>query len=1272
MTHSNSKPTSVPPQSICSQFATYRKALLRAPYITRTLAFCFILFFGFSGLRAQVFLSNSEYNFRQQQVTDGQAYNSNGDPIPVLSMSCLAANGYGQWTLSTTPGTSSDGTTGAAEFPFGWYLLANGLYAPCVGDESTTAHPQCIPPGVVQCGTLPGLAPSPTPAQTKAVANLDGMVAFISVQSGGTGFVQSGFTAADVDLSLSFLSNPAPGSTPGAGTMNILPDPSPGTSATPHSWPNIPVGSNTVASYGGPGDWRNEFDVCADASFIYIIWETLNSGVKELWVTVVPIGSAMAVTGFPMQISTSSGENPTITCDPRNNRGGGTTPAFDVAFINPQANRIKVGSWSGSGWTYAPTALSQNYWNPTTGPNATPPSTATTESYAYPMEARIIRNSIYNAFTGTSTSYLAVYAEVCNETPTVNAAGGYDGWLIFYPPTTSTFGTANYVAGAEMPAPKLEGQIVPMSTPNPPVWTNCITAFADPYDNQSGWPSMDEFHCLYQYDLAATSQLPLCIVRGSDVDAGCPTQPDALTDDTRLVLNQTGVTSLIPTSILEDNPSGDNGSTINSEYVAAVNQMGIHVHWRTLAGVHFYARDMNRTFDEAIDENTLVTDQCIAMNGTAHGGTEGAEVLDNIHMAIWTDGNYGADFSDHTGDLGLWQPGTIFPVGGSLDPHVGTLNFIGENSVLQIGGMGNWDGGADLTDMPYFYCNFDGSQGQGITVGPGSTFDYNGLIANHNTNGSIVNGAGAEPKIGSPFVEGQTDPIQFGAGIITLHGYYYLDDDGHVDYNPATLNIHGGADFGINEGGELQSVYEGNIQMLFDGNVYPLPPATPSPVTGHATLHGTTVIEESTVEGHIPADNVGTIITIEGFDPVSEPRIQFLSGSTIYANQSSHGVSEIQINPELQSVNTVEFDTDDFEAARIHDIDPENDDPLSSSGLGQLTVDNSDFNYQHGRSIFVESRENPIGGDAAVITINNNNFGSIDTHDLITDSDEPAFGTFGVYIKGLDANFNGKTPGLVGTILVDDNKFEGNYWNNVNPNYPGTPNIQFSAAICFENTTGNIRNNTITDPAYNKGIWLRATIPSTGTFTAPPTTNTLMCNNTIKHLHLPDESWLTNTSLTKLNGIFAQFHTGNVYANFISDCDVAYMGNGALASMTPSTFQWNIFDNTFDPSGSYLLSNAIGITGLISSYILDFSDFFPVVACLNDVFATPGPENNAAVTMDENSFINLGSNFGGEGLNNIEMFTGLSFEHIPAHHWRRPYPTRDNFRNSFRSGKYRR
>ncbi len=64
------------------------------------LAFLAAVLISLSGARAQ---SNTEYSFRQQSVADGARY-ADDDDAPILTMDCLAANGYGQWTLSSATG----------------------------------------------------------------------------------------------------------------------------------------------------------------------------------------------------------------------------------------------------------------------------------------------------------------------------------------------------------------------------------------------------------------------------------------------------------------------------------------------------------------------------------------------------------------------------------------------------------------------------------------------------------------------------------------------------------------------------------------------------------------------------------------------------------------------------------------------------------------------------------------------------------------------------------------------------------------------------------------------------------------------------------------------------------------------------------------------------------------------------------------------------------------------------------------------------------------
>ena len=161
---------------------------------------------------------------------------------------------------------------------------------------------------------------------------------------------------------------------------------------------------------------------------------------------------------------------------------------------------------------------------------------------------------------------------------------------------------ANYVDGVfiapESPVPANTGTF-----PGWPILDQPIMALANPYDQEDYATTgiFNQFHCLYQYtSVSGAMSKPLLIIRGDDNGAASP--------DTRLVLTKNA--SNIPIN----DPDGMWHAGTQCWYVAAVNQMGIHVHWHAIdltTGMlaHFYARDMNRAFDEDIDENTLVTDQ---------------------------------------------------------------------------------------------------------------------------------------------------------------------------------------------------------------------------------------------------------------------------------------------------------------------------------------------------------------------------------------------------------------------------------------------------------------------------------------------------------------------------------------------------------------------------------------------------------------------------------------------------------------------------------------
>ncbi len=1162
------------------------------------LVFLSLILFGYSTPRAQ---TNAEYNFRQQRTLVGSSYGypANFEEAPNLTMSCLAANGYGQWTLSASMGSGGSGAyTGATRYPAGWYLLGNGLYTPSTNYASgdPTNYPGCYPPGVVQDSALNA------PTEVKATANLSGMSGFVwPLQTGlhaRQSFVLNGFTASDVNLSLSFLSNPSPVLALGSGNTDIV-------THTIHNWPSVSTAVGLLThDVVSETDFRDNFDWCSDGSYIYIVWSStvnpLSPGEEEVWVTVVPIGSGTPVSGFPMEISQGihfDGKYPTITCDPRNSG----SVAFDLSYIQPSTSNIIFGSWSGSGWSTPTTVLAKTFWNPTVG---TPGSTI---AWGLPYHARIVRNSIYGG-----TSSVGIYA-IVNRDVLAHASSGIT--MIYYDPA-HLGGTAGYVAGDLMAPP------APISvTGNPNVLDAHIIAFADPYDNQANWHTTDETHCLYQYDLGAAAiptEFPLCIVRGCDIAAAWPNlysafTPNASTQDTRLVLNQTG-------GALENDPTGN-------WYVGAVNQMGIHVHWIALSGgipslpTHFYSRDTSRTFDEAIDENTLATDICSVSDGTSHGGTVGATLQDGLEMAIWTDPNYGADVSDLTCSSGLYQPG---PYTTTRDNHVGQLDFIGDNVILQIG----QDNGATLTDMPYFYFTFPYTYtGQGVTIEPLSVFDYYGLDAWHNSDGS-------NNKLTTPFND---DGLEwwYGAGTITLSGA--ISEMEGIDF--ATLNMHGGSDFTLGTGGTLLSMY-GCINALYDGNVFPM--ASGSQMIGHASLHGyTSIAGSSEVIGNAPANDTATIISILGYDASVKP--QFDAESSLFWNTDTNAASIILAKPDSKWAYGVKFNNCSLTATNFHAIDPVPNEPFPATDEG-ITITDCNFYEQHGRTIFIENELAPTGLDEVYyetpITIESNHFYTINhTLESAFNPDGNANEAFGIYIKGLDGNYEDGYPGLEGVIKVEDNVFTGNNWNSLYPGYPGTGNFTNSAAICFENTTGNIISNTISDPGYTKGIWLMATIPTAlqydgSPYTAPPAERTFICSNKIRNLHRTDNT----TGYPALTGIRTEYHTGYAKLNSIINCEVGYwsaeLGNSFMAFDSIDDF-YPVF-----PHDS-LISNAIKVTSSTATNFLSLSgihgstDGGDDFAANNTVRATYDDGATGMITVDGNSNIELG--------NNLEAWTWTQF-----------------------------
>ncbi len=1083
-------------------------------------ALLFACSIGAGGVRAQ---SNSEYKFRQQAAVNGASYG--GAPAVTLPMPGLTANGYGQWT--TTSYWDSSYTMDLGEMYEGaitYYLLGNGLYKPSTSWDSAApaSHPGCIPEGIVDSiqwtfntsyrSAIEFLA---TPEDD---ANLDGSEFFVSVLT-DSGIQLLYLTPANINITLDSIPN-------NSLNRKIIRVPTLGGDPL---MPGIYFGTSVGDSMHGvlpQALLQDEFAIASDANYLYFVWASSENpkvpGDTEIWGTRFDYRADTTSAGYYL----GSGYRPNIGCVKRQNRTGPYVPQFDLAYIKTD---------SVSGW---PRLVSVTYTNGVLDTNNLVPKFYTPTGGSGTGFANVTHvRALVSDVVGQTNPMHAVYAIVQTGAP---APAGHKHLVeyLFQTPDPSP-DTAYYVDGGlishSSPVPMLgSGQIAQ-------VYDQPITAFANPYDAQNfltGTP-YDQFHCLYQLDIITTPnppppppmhRYPLLIARGHD-------NGYLSTTDTRLVLNQDSSGNL-----LQDPDS--------NRYVAAINQMGIHVHWfATDTGVttHYYSRDTGRTFDEEIDENTLVTDRCTVSDGRSHGGMLGAQLDNGLQMTIYTDPNYGAsDSAPVPGSkaYGLYQPWDST----TLNPYVGTLNFEGDSVQLTIGdseGTTAWP--ATLTVMPFFYCNFLGSN-QGIGVH--GVFDYYGLNATHNHDLS-------KRFIMTPFTDGTADLL--GAGTIYIGSWVYepalLDTGFAIDPTvlPGTLNVHGGADLFIGPKGKLVTD-KGNIICKYEPNLYPINVATGDTnanITGHITMLGQAEFRSGDLVGSIPADTSvhggpsAVIMSVDtgfrSFFSGGDP-FQVHAVDCSFANSNPLATSIIQFGHYLDSTSSfwnIKLDSSSFSAINIHMIDPDT--------FCNFTISNSLFSEMHRRSIFCErdftSDAEPFYDS---ITIANNNFTSI-ASDFVADS---ANGTYGIYLRNFNVTRSGDLPK---TITVSGNHFTdtGN-WGRlyvihyvIGTGWDAGEQFTNSAAIAFENTTGNIIADTIEDPIYYNGIELFGLLEPLKIVVAH--TRTFLCSDYLAHLHPPnwfltmDSGDVTFNSAAALN---VSYYDGYVKLTTITDCPKPFVAFG--------------------------------------------------------------------------------------------------------------------------------
>jgi hypothetical protein len=805
---------------------------------------------------------NGEYDFEAHSVTDGVDGDGhlNTTSMPILTMDCLAANGYGQWTMTTQ--------TGVGGYGAGWYLLENTLQAP------TTATGPTTPPGVAAHGSF-SAASRFSPMQPKVTANLDGSVNYVFPSANRKSFDVEYFGPSDIDISLNGIPNNGSSAFP-AGLQIIK-----ASGLVTHS---ASVTTSDGVNYHdiiGETDFRDDFDVCSDAHFLYIVWASItNTGTgnpKTIYLTVVNLSTY--TTSTPIVIG--QGKYPTIACDVRYNRSGGTSVWYEIAYIAPGGTTAI--------WYYNHAGTTGTY---TINPVYELPSTGVPTSCGTIDHVRALVSSVAGG-----SQYSALYEIVAN------TAGKH---LIMYNPNNSNTpnplltGDAAYVDGPLMSSPNIK------DAP--------IIAFANPYDNQISPYTYDQFHCLYQWDQAS---LPLYIVRNSDNGEAYPTNPGSPTDY-RLALS----------------------GASNPGYVGAANQMGLHVHWRTgvvPGGTHFYCRDRNRKIDEPIDENTLLTGEVNLDDGRGHGGTFGSTITKNYRMTIWEDPIFGFSSTDWT--LGDYQPD--YP-GGRL---VWADDNVTDDANMRLTvGDGNSSSAATLTIGTDAFLDLDVDTyiaGQGVTVNANSTLDYYGLYKKVHNSGTLVFYPLLPFGGGIVYQEGGGDLYLNGTASLPANLIIHGGADLHMGELSTFESNYGNIDikyepsiFPINSSGAANANASGIMELECNTTF------THSTITGHFTSSSSNNYmirvlnsfsdhdgDENTSTTQLTSSNTtytnsggGTaVIRFDNSNPYLDP---IFAPSTPYLSCS--------------------FSDDNFNSVDISAVDPQNDFTISSStfnGGHEIAVD---------------------------------------------------------------------------------------------------------------------------------------------------------------------------------------------------------------------------------------------------------------------------------------------------------------------------------------------
>jgi hypothetical protein len=1022
------------------------------------------------------------YKFQDQpHQTSNLAY-------PALpSVPSMASNGYGLWAV--------DGRSNK------WLLLGNGIAQP-----DTTAN-LAVPPGTVASGVLDVI----TNGEAKVAANLNGSVRYVWYDPVNQEFVVQGFNdqsfgnsdtnQRQIDISISTLPKPLQ-------ARSVIKRPI-------YEYPRVsaPGVIKTITDL----DWRNEFDIAMDRKYLYLVYRLYNASADTV------NGKPYSIVIKAIELTTSTVSTyarlnafrPTIACDVRNNP---EAPTFDVGHLEPiVASSTWVGwkIWHAS-WVNGALSFAKQLPKFVRRPNAATatfnPSNLITASYQDQViyQVRIVVSSK----DGGTVSPQAKSMYILKYSPGQEAVKS-ELFYQKYIPVTSVWDTAEYVDGPL--------NLANRGCPTCPVQdslfyhvvTEPIVAFANPYDGKRDPQNFEEFHCVYRFwnnvPGAGTQTFPLTIVREGENGIIRASEPD-----TRRILNKTKNTSGnwvgLPTPYFG-----------YDTYAATANQMGIHVIWENQNGSInkiYYNRDI-RSFDENIEENTLVTHDTYIGDGTTHQGTFGTKLLPGKYLTLWTDPSFALSTNGTATNSGVY----FAKASHGQSYYNGRIIFLKNSSgdlqdaKLEIGNSANHiSSAAHLVLYPNyeFKLSDTAAKNQQIVIHPYSTLN-----------------SGSYPFLTFP----QATSIKqqfYGKGTITM------------DSN-SILTCHGGSTFLVPDYFSLNATdamfmfkYEQSVVPPYqstDGSIQDAVSGLNQSKLGALRIAGTGSFHDCTFYAE-HSDLLSNGIEISSSVNAStsgEPSMQFEATSCNFEGDwpttgTDYGVGKFQILAKNFSNNpyrNIRIFESMLIGANIRVENPDNDVEITTCEIYRTLA------------VPIEFKRTNSSTYGSLLVLNN---------EIYTDEEYGSFAQSGVIMDGFDSRRSDDVGG--DRIVIQDNRlfFRGAISTLIDDN---------QAAIRLTRTSANVKANIISSYEFSGGYITKfwKGIVNTGDKNlVDPRSNSFICSNRVSGC---DDA-----------GLHTEGWDGYAKSNQISECAVGHISAASDAGNV-------MFSRYFDNSGAGLVVRSL-------------------------------------------------------------------------------------------------